>query len=127
MDSARLSRRLDSGISTFRLLTATIAAIVLLTSCCSLWSQAANRTPVVGKSLRYCNPLPLETSSKDGSPQGVSLGDVTVVRDGNLYYMFGTGGGAWVSSDLVNWKYQAVEIKGSYQFDNKHRVMTPCS
>ena len=113
MDSARLSRRLDSGISTFRLLTATTAAIVLLTTSCSLWSQGANRTPVVGKSLRYCNPLPLETSSKDGSPQGVSLGDVTVVRDGNLYYMFGTGGGAWVSSDLVNWKYQAVEIKGS--------------
>jgi hypothetical protein len=73
------------------LLTAT-AAIVLLTRC-SLWSQAAKQTPVVGKSLRYCNPLPLEASSKDGSPQGVSLGDVTVVRDGNLYYMFGTGGG----------------------------------
>ena len=37
----------------------------------------------------YCNPLPLEASSRDGSPQGVSLGDVTVVREGDLYYLFG--------------------------------------
>jgi hypothetical protein len=60
--------------------------------------------PVVGKSTRYCNPLSLEASSRDGSPQGVSLGDVTVVREGDLYYLFGTGGGAWVSPDFVNWK-----------------------
>jgi len=69
--------------------------------------------PVIGKSTRYCNPLPLETSSRDGSPQGVSLGDVTVVREGDLYYFFGTGGGAWVSPDLVNWKYQAVDVRGA--------------
>ena len=68
--------------------------------------------PVVGKSVRYCNPLPLETSSRDGSPQGVGLGDVTVVREGDSYYLFGTGGGAWVSRDFVNWKYQAVEVRG---------------
>ena len=42
----------------------------------------------------------------------MGLGDVTVVRDGDSYYMFGTGGGAWVSRDLVDWKYQAVEVQG---------------
>jgi hypothetical protein len=61
--------------------------------------------------LRYCNPLPLPTSSSDGSAQGVSLGDVTVVREGDSYYLFGTGGGAWVSRDFVNWKYQAVDVR----------------
>lgn len=73
-------------------------------------SQPAPRrpAPVVGKSLRYCNPLPIEASSQDGSPQGVSLGDVTVVREGDSYYMFNTGGGAWVSQDLVTWKYRPV-------------------
>jgi hypothetical protein len=72
----------------------------------------AQSHPAVGKSKRYCNPLPLEASSRDGSPQGVSLGDVTVVREGDLYYLFGTGGGAWVSRDFIDWKYQPVEVKG---------------
>jgi xylan 1,4-beta-xylosidase len=70
---------------------------------------AGQEPPVLGKSLRYCNPLPIETSSQNGSPQGVSLGDVTVVREKDRYYMFCTGGGAWVSSDLVNWKYSPVQ------------------
>ena len=79
----------------------------------ALWGQtSAHTAPAVGKSIRYCNPLPLETSSRDGSPQGVGLGDVTVVREGSSYYLFGTGGGAWVSPDFVNWKYQAVEVRG---------------
>ena len=68
--------------------------------------------PVMGKSIRYCNPLPIEASSRDGSPQGINLGDVTVVREADKYYLFGTGGGAWVSSNLVDWKYQAVEVRG---------------
>jgi len=82
----------------------------------SLWPQSGApplAKPVIGKSTRYCNPLPLEASSRDGSPQGVSLGDVTVVREGDLYYLFGTGGGAWVSRDFVNWKYQAVDVRGA--------------
>ncbi len=69
-----------------------------------VWSQAARRepaSPTLGKSLRYCNPLSIETSSKDGSPQGVSLGDVTIVPEGGKYYMFCTGGGGWASEDLV--------------------------
>jgi hypothetical protein len=35
-----------------------------------------------------------------------------VVREANRYYLFASGGAAWVSSDLVNWKYQAVEVRG---------------
>lgn len=79
-----------------------------------LWSQASQTkpaAPVLGKSLRYCNPLPIPATSTDGSPQGVSLGDVTVVPEGGLYYMFCTGGGGWVSRDLVNWEYKGVEMR----------------
>jgi xylan 1,4-beta-xylosidase len=89
--------------------------IVALGASSMLWSQAAPRkaaAPVVGKSLRYCNPLPIPASSKDGSPQGVVLGDVTVVPEGGQYYMFCSGGGGWVSKDLVNWDYKGMEIRG---------------
>ncbi len=91
------------------------SALGVLGAGVALLAQTAAKTaaaPVIGKSLRYCNPLPLETSSKDGSPAGVGLGDVTVVREGDSYYLFGTGGGAWVSKDFVNWKYQAAEVRG---------------
>ena len=71
-------------------------------------SAASKPAPVIGKSLRYCNPLSIEASSRDGSPQGVGLGDVSVVREGDSYYMFNTGGGAWVSQDFLNWKYKPV-------------------
>ena len=79
-----------------------------------LYSQPAvhKTAPVIGKSVRYCNPLPIETASKDGTPQGLNLGDVTVVREGDLYYLFATGGGAWVSKDFVDWKYQPAEVRG---------------
>src|SRR6516162_7256230 len=76
------------------------------------WALHAQSHPAVGKSKRYCNPLPLPATSADGSPQGVSLGDVTVVREGDLYYLFGSGGGSWVSPDLANWKYQPVDVRG---------------
>jgi len=92
-----------------------IGALFVLGTAGTLQSQtAAHKTaePVAGKSARYCNPLPLEASSKDGSPQGVSLGDVTVVREGDNYYLFGTGGGAWVSADFIHWKYQPVDVRG---------------
>jgi xylan 1,4-beta-xylosidase len=87
-----------------------IVAILLCAAVC-LHTQPASRkpAPAIGKSLRYCNPLPIEASSQDGSPQGVSLGDVTIVREGDSYYMFNTGGGAWLSQDLVNWKYKPVQ------------------
>jgi len=69
-------------------------------------------SPVIGKGLRYVNPLNIEAISQDGSPQGVSLGDPTIVRDGNRYYMFATGGGPWISDDLVNWKYAPIDPAG---------------
>ncbi len=28
-------------------------------------------------------------------------------REGEFYYLFATGGGAWVSRDFVNWRFQA--------------------
>jgi xylan 1,4-beta-xylosidase len=90
----------------------TVFTIVIITMETGFYVQFASAepaAPVIGKSLRYCNPLSIETSTQDGSPRGVSLGDVTVVREGNRYYMFCTGGGAWVSEDLVNWKYSPVQ------------------
>jgi len=93
-----------------RILTAALA----IATAAILWSQAARPvTPTIGKSPRYCNPLPIEATSRDGSPQGVNLGDVTIVREANRYYLFATGGGAWVSSNLVDWKYQPVEVPGA--------------
>jgi hypothetical protein len=60
--------------------------------------------PEVNKSARYCNPLPMITA-----PGGSASGDVTVIRDQGKYYMFCTGGGAWVSDDMLNWSYHRVE------------------
>jgi hypothetical protein len=76
-------------------------------------TAAHHVAPVVGKDSRYVNPLGIEATSRDGSPQGVSLGDPTVVRDGNRYYMFATGGGPWTSNDLVHWRYTPVDPTGA--------------
>ena len=75
-------------------------------------AQSSRSAPVIGKDRRYVNPLGIEATSRDGSPQGVSLGDPTVVRDGDSYFMFATGGGPWISHDLVNWKYAPVDPSG---------------
>jgi hypothetical protein len=86
--------------------------IVVATVISAAWEAIALAAPppdpTLGQSLRYCNPLPIVTSSDDGSPRGVSLGDVTVLRDGDKYYMFCTGGAAWVSKDLVHWDHRRV-------------------
>ena len=78
--------------------------IVAVTGAWIVYSSSAQTTPTtartIGQSPRYCNPLPLMASSDDGSPPGVQLGDVTVLRDNDRYYMFCSGGGAWVSDDL---------------------------
>jgi xylan 1,4-beta-xylosidase len=99
-----------------RLLLALVSACAILAVSAPLFAQpaaksAAPAAPTIGKSLRYCNPLSIPTSAQNGSSQGVSLGDVTVMRENNKYYMYCTGGGAWVSDDLVNWKYQRVEFR----------------
>jgi xylan 1,4-beta-xylosidase len=75
-------------------------------------ASGVHPSPVVGKDSRYVNPLNLEATSQDGSPKGVSLGDPTVVRDGNSYYMFATGGGPWASDDLIHWKYAPIDPAG---------------
>lgn len=53
---------------------------------------------------QYCNPLPMVIGQG-----GNASGDVSVFEDGGKYYMFCTGGGAWVSDDLLNWDFHAVE------------------
>lgn len=52
----------------------------------------------------YCNPLPMPIG-----PGGNAAGDVTVIEDGGKYYMCCTGGGMWVSDDLLNWDFHQVE------------------
>lgn len=53
---------------------------------------------------RYCNPLPMPIG-----PGGNASGDVTVLEEGGRYYMCCTGGGMWVSDDLLDWEFHAVE------------------
>jgi hypothetical protein len=90
---------------------AVIGIIFTITACSPMdTSETADMTsPIVGSARRYCNPLSIESSSQDGFPRGISLGDVTIIQEGNLYYMFCTGGGAWVSKNLVDWKFRPVE------------------
>ena len=59
--------------------------------------------PKLGTSPRYCNPLPMVAG--DGAS---ASGDVTVIREEGRYYMYCTGGGAWVSDDLLDWEFHAV-------------------
>jgi xylan 1,4-beta-xylosidase len=76
-------------------------------------AAAGRPVPQIGKALRYVNPLNIEANSKDGSPVGVSVGDATVVRDGDRYYMFASGGGPWVSQDMVTWMYAPLSPAGA--------------
>jgi xylan 1,4-beta-xylosidase len=73
----------------------------------ALWTVAFNSAlaaePVLGKSPRYCNPLPMVSGGG-----AFAAGDVTVIRENGKYYMYCTGGGAWISDDLVNWTFQRV-------------------
>ena len=59
--------------------------------------------PEIGKTARYCNPLPMVSA-----PGGSASGDVTVIREQGKYYMYCTGGGAWISDDLLNWSFRRV-------------------
>lgn len=62
------------------------------------------QNPEIGKAARYCNPLPMVIGQG-----GNAAGDVTVIREKGRYYMFCTGGGAWISDDMLNWTFQRVE------------------
>ena len=69
----------------------------------TLVASAPAADPVLGQSPRYCNPLPMVSGG------GASAsGDVTVIPDHGKYYMYCTGGGAWVSDDLLNWSFHLV-------------------
>jgi len=72
---------------------------------CSTTDTADNsQIPEIGKAARYCNPLPMVIG-----PGGNASGDVTVIKEQDKYYMFCTGGGAWISDDMLNWTFQRVE------------------
>lgn len=58
----------------------------------------------IGRKARYCNPLPMVTA-----PGGNASGDVTVILENGKYYMFCTGGGAWVSDNMLDWSFHRVE------------------
>lgn len=56
------------------------------------------------QSRRFCNPLPMPVGEG-----GNAAGDVTVIEEGGKYYMYCTGGGTWVSEDLVDWTFHQVK------------------
>ena len=68
----------------------------------ALFSAGLLQAQTLGQDARYCNPLPMEIG------QGSASGDVSVFQWEGKYYMFCTGGGAWVSSDMLNWDYHYV-------------------
>jgi xylan 1,4-beta-xylosidase len=92
--------------------------LLLATVNLAFLQSAMAADPVLGKSLRYCNPLPMVSGGASAS------GDVTVIRDNGKYYMYCSGGGAWVSDDLLNWTLHripnvpvaphVVKYKGAY-------------
>jgi len=60
--------------------------------------------PEIGKTARYCNPLPMISA-----PGGNAAGDVTVICEKGKYYMYCTGGGAWFSDDMLNWSFKRID------------------
>ena len=62
---------------------------------------------VTAGAQRYCNPLSMVMGQG-----GNATGDVSVIKEGDKYYMACTGGGIWVSTDLFNWEHHVVEVEG---------------
>ncbi len=85
------------------ILTLVACSMLVVAVVCDAQAQAGSAGPVIGKSPRYCNPLPM-VSGQGGNAGG----DVTVIREAGKYYMYCTGGGAWISDDLLNWSFQRV-------------------
>jgi hypothetical protein len=67
-------------------------------------STTISQNPEIGKTARYCNSLPMVIGQG-----GNASGDVTVIREKGKYYMICTGGGAWISDDMLNWSFQRIE------------------
>ena len=78
-----------------------LATLLIFAALGNPFARAAD--PTIGKTARYCNPLPMITA-----PGGNAGGDVTVIREQGKYYMYCSGGGAWISDDLLNWSFQRV-------------------
>ena len=78
-----------------------LATLFILATLPASFARAAD--PEIGKTARYCNPLPMVTA-----PGGNAAGDVTVILEQGKYYMYCTGGGAWISDDMLNWTFQQV-------------------
>ncbi|MBR4001914.1 MAG: family 43 glycosylhydrolase, partial [Bacteroidales bacterium] len=74
-----------------------LVIIALLACALNLGAQT------LGKDARYCNPLPMVMGEG-----GNASGDVSVFQWEGKYYMFCTGGGAWVSEDMLNWDFHYV-------------------
>jgi xylan 1,4-beta-xylosidase len=83
--------------SIFRCIAA--AAICLITA-----TVVQGQTLEIGKTPRYCNPLPMVIGQG-----GNASGDVTVIKENGRYFMYCTGGGAWISDDMLNWTFHRVE------------------
>ena len=81
----------------------TIFFIFFVSTIYTTQAQAGSEVPVIGQTPRYCNPLPM-VSGQGGNASG----DVTVIKEDGKYYMYCTGGGAWVSEDLLNWTFHRV-------------------
>lgn len=56
-----------------------------------------------GAQRHYCNPLPMPIGQG-----GNAAGDVTVIEEDGKYYMYCTGGGAWVSDNMLDWEFHYV-------------------
>ena len=78
-------------------------SLVALLIFAALAVTARGAEPQIGKTARYCNPLPMITAAG-----GNAGGDVTVIREQGKYYMYCSGGGAWISDDLLKWSFQRV-------------------
>ena len=79
-----------------------LVILIIITGLFSSFSYG--QTPVIGTTPRYCNPLPMVTA-----PGGNASGDVTVIKENGKYYMYCTGGGAWVSDDMLDWTFHRID------------------
>jgi beta-xylosidase len=86
--------------------------LIPVTAACLLMGQSPAPAP---RPLRYCNPLPIPdypmqfSSGRDLR----SMADPTMFRYKDKWYLYPSNGMAWWSSDMVNWRYQRVEIPGT--------------
>ena len=80
-----------------------LLAAVLVTASCGV-KQPQIHSVEMNQGRRYCNPLPMVIG-----PGGNAAGDVSVFREGNTYYMFCTGGGAWTSDNMLDWEFTPVQ------------------